>query len=138
MKKYTDLEYLKLSKGQKLLYRITSFICSIPQRFLGLFVALWNLLKTVGAAIGTEAADIWNTFVHGDWKTKISFLVMGFGNIARGQILRGLLFLVFEIVFIVYMVVAGAYWLSMLPSLGKLGPVENYDWVLDIYTGRMQ
>ena len=133
MKKYSDLEYLKLSKGKKLLYKLTSFFCSIPQKFLGLFVALWNLIKMIGVKIKDEAVDIWNTFVHGDWKTKVSFLVMGFGNLARGQILRGLLFLVFEIVFIGYMIVAGGDWLSMLPSLGKVGPTETYDYIFDTY-----
>ena len=132
MKKYTDLEYLKLSKGRKLLYKLTSFICAIPQKFLGLFVALWNLIKAAGLAIANEATDIWTTFIHGDWKTKISFLVMGFGNLARGQILRGLLFLLFEIVFIGYMILAGGYWLSMLPSLGKEGPGTTYDPIFDV------
>ncbi|MBQ8150577.1 MAG: sugar ABC transporter permease [Clostridia bacterium] len=58
---------------------------------------------------------------------------MGFGNIARGQILRGLLFLVFEVVFIGYMILTGAHWLSMLPSLGKVGPTEEYSIVYDTY-----
>lgn len=133
MKKYSDLEYLKLSKAHKFLYRIASFFCSIPQKIAGLFMALWSLIKKCGCAIGTEAADIWTTFVHGDWKTKLSFLVMGFGNLARGQILRGLLFLLFEAVFVAYMVLYGGYWLSMLPSLGKVGPSEEYDLVLDTY-----
>ena len=93
MKQYTDLEYLKLSKGQRLLYRIASFFCAIPGKIGGLFVGLWNLIKNAATAIGKEASDIWTTFVHGDWKTKLSYLVMGFGNLARGQILRGLLFL---------------------------------------------
>ena len=133
MKQYTDLEYLKLSKGQRLLYRIASFFCAIPGKIGGLFVGLWNLIKTAGLAIGKEASDIWTTFVHGDWKTKLSYLVMGFGNLARGQILRGLLFLLFEVVFIAYMILAGGYWLSMLPSLGKVGPTEEYNIIFDTY-----
>lgn len=83
--------------------------------------------------IGKEFKDIAETFIHGDWKTKVSYFVMGFGNIARGQVLRGVLFLVFEIVFIVYMIVAGGHWLSMLPSLGKVGPSVTYNEVLDQY-----
>lgn len=109
MKTYSDLEYLKLSKGQKFLYKIARFFCSIPKKILGLFVALWNLIKKGCGIVKDEAADIWSTFVKGDWKTKVSFLIMGFGNLARGQILRGLLFLLFEIVFIGYMVLAGGY-----------------------------
>ncbi|MBQ6348435.1 MAG: ABC transporter permease subunit [Clostridia bacterium] len=73
------------------------------------------------------------TFVNGDWKTKLSYLVMGFGNIARGQVLRGLLFLLFEVVFIGYMVLAGVYWMSMLPSLGFIGPHKEYHELLDTY-----
>ena len=133
MKKYSDLEFLKLSKGKKFLYKLACFFCSIPQKIAGLFVALWSLIKNIGLKIGSEAADIWTTFVKGDWKTKVSFLVMGFGNIARGQILRGLLFLLFEVVFIGYMVLSGGYWLSMLPSLGKIGPTEEYDLILDTF-----
>ena len=60
--------------------------------------------------------------------------MMGFGNIARGQILRGVLFLLFEIVFIGFMITSGVYWLSMLPSLGKVGPSEEYNEILDAYT----
>ena len=108
MKKYSDLEYLKLSKGQKLLYKVKSFFCAIPQKILGLFVALWNLIKNACTIVKNEAVDIWSTFVNGDWKTKVSFLVMGFGNLARGQILRGLLFLLFEVVFIGYMILAAS------------------------------
>ena len=78
-----------------------------------------------------EGKDIITTFIHGDWKTKLSYLVMGFGSIARGQVLRGVLFLVFEIVFIVYMIFWGGYWLSMLPSLGIQGAEKSIDPILD-------
>ena len=134
MKRYTDMEYLRLSKGRKLLYKIAAFFCAIPRALkngaLGIVRAIVNFFKSVGL----EFADIFNTFVHGDWKTKLSYLFMGFGNIARGQILRGLLFLLFEGVFIFYMIFAGAKWLSMLPSLGKVGPHEVYNAVLDTHT----
>ncbi len=133
MKTYSDLEYLKLSKGQKLLYRFGSFFASIPRGLKKLAVNTGGFIKNAGLAIGREARDICQTFVQGDWKTKLSFLVMGFGCLARGQILRGLLFLLFEIVFIGYMVLAGGYWLSMLPSLGKVGPSEIYDEIFDTY-----
>ncbi len=133
MKQYTDLEFLKLSKGQRLLYRIASFFCAIPKKIAGLFVGLWNLIKGCGCAIGREVSDICTGFVHGDWKTKVSYFIMGFGCLARGQILRGLLFLLFEVVFIGYMILAGGYWLSMLPSLGKVGPTEEYNMIYDAY-----
>ena len=131
MKKVSDLEYLKLSKWQRFWHRFASFFAAIPG-------AIWNLIKKIGLwfkkaglAIGNEVKDIWTTFVHGDWKTKVSYLVMGFGNIARGQVLRGLLFLLMEIVFIGYMVLYGAGWLSKLPTLGTSGATRVYDEIYD-------
>ena len=133
MKRYSDLEYLRLSKWEKFVYRLASFFGSIPQ-------ALVNLLKRIGAffagiftGIAAECSDLVLTFKNGDWKTRTSYLVMGFGSIARGQVLRGVLFLLFEAVFIFYMIFSGGYWLSMLPSLGHQGPAKEYDPVYDAY-----
>ncbi len=134
MKQYSDLEYLRLSKWQKFLYKIVSFFCAIPRAIGHFFKNIGGYIKKAALAVVGEFRDIGVTFVHGDWKTKVSYLVMGFGNIARGQILRGLLFLLFEIVFIVYMIVAGGHWMAMLPSLGKQGPTQDYNAVLDQYT----
>ena len=118
MKNFDGLEYLKLSKWNKFVYRFLNFFASIPGKFLGLFKAIGRFFKNIGLGIGRECKDLVTTFVNGDWKTKLSYVFMGFGNIARGQILRGILFLLFEIVFIVYMITTGGYWLSLLPSLG--------------------
>jgi len=134
MKRYSDLEFLKLSKGQKFLYKLASFFVAIPRAIGKFFLAIGRFFKNLGLGIGREFADIFKTFKEGDWKTRASFLVMGLGSIARGQVLRGLIFLLFEIVFIFYMVTAGGYWMSMLPSLGKIGPHEEYNAVLDSYT----
>ena len=93
MKKLTDLEYLRLNTFQRLWYNIVQFILGIPQWFVNLGKAIVS--KVVGFFVGikNEIVDIVTTFTKGSWKTKVSFLVMGFGNLARGQILRGLLFL---------------------------------------------
>ncbi len=134
MKTYNDLEYLRLSRGEKFLYRLSTFFLSIPTALKNFILGIGRFFKNVFAAIGREFADVFTTFKNGDWKTKLSFLVMGFGSIARGQILRGLLFLLFEAVFIFYMIAAGAHWLSLLPSLGLIGPHQEYNPVLDSYT----
>ena len=133
MAKYSDLEYLRLSKGQRFSYKLGQFFSSI-------LPGIGNLFKRLGRGIAGAfgkflggIADIGRTFKNGDAKTKASFLVMGFGSIARGQILRGILFLLFEIVFIFYMATAGVKWLAMLPSLGKVGPTKEYNAVLDTY-----
>ena len=59
----------------------------------------------------------------------VSFLVMGLGNIAAGQVIKGLIFLAIEVGFIVYMALpmGGAYWLKMLPGLGEVERIEVFN-----------
>ena len=61
-----------------------------------------------------------NALKHGGPLVWGSCLVMGLGNLASGQIIKGLLFLAVEIGVILFMTapMGGIYWLSMLPSLG--------------------
>ena len=114
MKKLTDLEYLKLNKFQAFIYNLKRFFCAIPRWFLNLFLAIGRFFVNCGLAIWNELKDIGTTFTKGNWAVKTSFLVFGFGNLFYGQIARGLLFLLFEVVFIGYMLVpsGGLYWLS--------------------------
>ncbi len=133
MKKYSDLEYLKLPKWKRFLYKIASFFASIPTGIVNGLRKSGLFFKNLGLSIVNFFKDLVMTFVHGTWPTKVSYVIMGFGNVARGQILRGLLFFVFEVVFIIYMVTTGSYWLSMLPSLGVTCPHEEYNAVLDTY-----
>ena len=134
MKQYSDLEYLRLSKWQRFGHRALRFLAGIPIGIGRLFLRIGCGLKGAAFAVGREGKEIFDTFIRGDWKTKLSYLVMGFGCLARGQILRGLLFLLFEAVFIGYMIASGGYWIGMLPSLGHIGPHEEYNVVLDSYT----
>ena len=134
MTRYSDLEYLKLSRWKRLRYKVACFFCAIPTALKNLLLRILGFFRKVGLGIRDEFRDIGQTFKNGSGKTKLSYLIMGYGNLRRGQILRGLLFLLFEAVFIWYMVTTGAHWLSMLPSLGHQGPTEAYDVILDIYT----
>lgn len=54
----------------------------------------------------------------GNGITKLSMLIMGLGNIAHKQILKGLMYLAIEIGWLIYMIQYGFHSLYMLPSLG--------------------
>ncbi len=82
-------------------------------------------LAQTGNPTYRKPAGLLKSFVRGDIWTKLSALIMGAGCFARKQIVRGCIFLLFEGLFIWYMVYHGAYWISMLPSLGKLGPTKE-------------
>lgn len=124
MTKYSDLEYLRLPKGKKILYKIMCFFCGIPLFFWNLIKKIGSFFAKAGKAVAHEVTDIILTFKNGSFATRMSYGIMGFGNIYRKQYLRGILFMLMEIVFIGYMIFFGGYWLGMLPSLGKLGPTE--------------
>lgn len=82
-------------------------------RIAGFFKGIGNCFGTIGAA-----------FTKGDWKTKLSFLIMGFGSILRKQFARGIAFLAVEILYIYYMVSFGA---GYVKDFGTLGTVETHE-----------
>ena len=95
---------------------------------------LWGVIKAIPFKIrdfvfwiGRGFRNLGIRFVKGDWRTKISYLIMGFGSFSRGpkQFLKGFLMLAVEALFILYMYFLGAYNLSMLPTLAKQGVIED-------------
>ena len=110
--KLNDLEYLRLDKWSLICYNIGRFFLrSVPMWFRDLGKKIWKLFLRLGEFLTYHVKDIAYTFVKGNWAVKLSFLVFGLGNLYYGQVLRGILFLLFEIVFI---------WFMFLPEAGGL------------------
>lgn len=70
---------------------------------------------------------------NGGITTKLSMLIMGAGNFAHKQILKGLMFFVMEVFFIVFMALSGFHNLAMLPSLGDQEQTEIWNEAKGIY-----
>ena len=116
----TDLEFLRLSGPQKFLYKLRRFLLNIPKAILNFFKGILAWFVGVFKGIGNELYDIFDTYRKGDWKTRVSYTVMGFGSCARGQWLRGILFFVFQTVFNVYLFCFGGSYLAKLTTLGTV------------------
>ncbi len=129
----SDLDLLQLTKVQTFFYKLIHFFKAIPGWFVRIIKHVADFVLKFLNWLKNDIADIISTFIKGDIKTKLSFPIMGFGSITRGQFLRGILFLLMEIVFIVYMVTTGFHWLGKLPTLGTELPGTEYDPVLDTY-----
>ena len=114
MKKLNDLEFLKLNKFEAFIYNLQMFFCAIPLWFKNVAIQFVKFLKDSFVSAKEGFFDIIHTFKNGNLAVKLSFFIFGLGNLYYGQIMRGLLFLFFEVVFIAYMVVpsGGIYWLS--------------------------
>ena len=128
------LDYLKLNKWQRFCYKLKMFFVGIPAWFMRLFTKIGRAFKNFGLAVADNVVDLWNTFKKGSWKTRVSFLIMGFGSLAAGQVLRGLLFFLMQAAFVVWMVLGGAHYIGQFGKLGEVATKEVYDEALDIWT----
>ena len=70
-----------------------------------------------------------NALKNGGPLVWLSCLIMGFGNFAAGQIIKGLIFLAIEVVFVGFMLIksGGLHWLGLMPSLGDRMTEEVWD-----------
>ena len=65
-----------------------------------------------------DIKDIGVTFKEGDFKTKLSFFIFGFGPILRKSFLKGFAYLAVEVLFFVYMIQFGWQYLTKFNTLG--------------------
>ena len=125
VERISELEYLKKTGWQKFTYKVGYFFKTIPQNLKHFFtVTLVALLLKLWLSVKGTALSIVDAVRKGDWKTRTGFVVMGFSQLARGQIMRGGAYLVFEILFILYMLLFGG---AQLAQFGTLGTVERHE-----------
>ena len=73
------------------------------------------------------------TFTKGDIFSKLSYVVLGLSNIKNGQVLKGLIFLALEALYIAFMALTGRHNLYMLRTLGESTQGMTYNESLGIY-----
>ncbi|MGM0238095.1 carbohydrate ABC transporter permease [Enterococcus sp. AZ103] len=74
-----------------------------------------------------------NIFSQGDRGTRLSFILMGFGNFEKGQRIKGLLYLLGEISFIAFMLTQGRWFLQGMLTLGTQKQAWNFNRNLGIF-----
>ncbi|MBP3856273.1 MAG: sugar ABC transporter permease [Ruminiclostridium sp.] len=137
MSKLSELDYLGLPPGKRKLYDIGQFFVRLPGNLLNFLkkipLGIWKGI----CAIGKFFAGIGHIFADGDWKTKASFLIMGFGQLFRHQIGRGIIFLAMEGLFVWFMIAMGGGYLYGLKDLGTeatvFSPPNEYGLSVVIY-----
>ncbi len=72
-------------------------------------------------------------FTEGDSFSKLSYILMGLANIRYGQILKGILFLIVECIYITFMALSGITNLSKLATLGDSTQGMEFNEALGIY-----
>ncbi len=124
----TTIEYLSLPTYKRYLYSLVNFFRSIPLAIFGFFkVKLVNFFKKIGKGIAGYFTNLFDCFVNGDIKTKLSFAIMGFGHLSRKSFIKGTLYLLYEIAFIIFMVMIGANALTKISTFGYIAQTSYMD-----------
>ncbi len=127
--KYID--YVQLNPFQKIWYNLKQFFKALPSNIVKICKAIGRFFKKLFVGIGKGVAGYFTRFVKGDWATKLSYIIMGFGNMMKGQIIKGCIFLATEVAFIAFMISFGAnkiYNLGFFNN-GKIGFREKGEYV---------
>ena len=97
---------------------------SLSERTNAFFRNLGSSLAGKAKRLAAAALERWNSFLdffaQADWKVALSLLFMGAGNILYGQIAKGIIFLLVEVLFILFMVFLGGGYLEGLVTLGTV------------------
>lgn len=120
MKKLSELEYLGLSPSKRFGYDFSVFLRNLPVKLSGFLKKIPLGLRRIVLTVTGFLKELGGIFIKGDFKTRTSFFVMGFGQLFRHQIGRGIIFLLMEIIFIGFMVFFGFGYLSDMGSLGEV------------------
>ena len=116
--KYID--YMQLNPFQRFWYNFSNAMKAFPGKLKNFFVAIGMFIANFFKGIGKAVAGYVSRFVKGDWAVKISYLIMGFGNMVKGQFIKGLLFLGLQVAFIAYFIFFGWGYLQKFPTLGTV------------------
>lgn len=116
-----EFQLLRYNKPQRFGAKLLNLLKRTPLAIWGVILWIGRFFKKIGIGIGHIFRDLFSNFFDGNWKTRLSYLLMGFSQIFHKQFLRGIAFAAFEIIFIVYMATTGVFWMSQLGTLGVQG-----------------
>ena len=126
-----DLNYYKMTPAQRLIYKVTGFFKRFGKGFAGFFVRIYKAIIGFFVGIGAGIKEFALNFYHGDALTKSSYFLIGLSHICRGQIVRGIIYLLLEVAFVLYMILFGGKYLVMcfenLVGGGSIGRTETHD-----------
>ena len=134
-----DLNYYRLTPWGKFLYKLRNFFSGIGRGFVGFWVRLGKAIVAFFAGIVNSIGDFFKGFSAGGPLTKVSYLIMGSGHVFRGQIIKGIIYFVLEVLFVLYMLLFGGKYLAMFFENffggGNVGRVETH--VSDVWSDEL-
>ena len=131
------IDYVQLNPFQKFGYNFVKFFKKLPGTLAKFFKAVGLGIVHFFIGIGKGFAGYGKRFVKGDIFVKLSYLIMGLSNMVRGQIIKGLIFLLTEIAYISFAIMFGWQYISKLWVTNPLfhGTIQKYEPGVAAYVG---
>lgn len=123
----TYVEYKQLNPFQRFAHNFKKFILNIPHALASFFKAIGHAFVSFFTGIGKGFKNYGVTFVKGDWATKLSYLIFGFGDIHKGKYYKGILFFLTEVLYALYMIFFGWTYLQKFSTLGTVATTQDYN-----------
>ena len=114
----TTIQFLSLSKGQRFGIKFLDFFKGLGRGIAGFFKRLPHKFMMWGHKLSHPFKVLWDAFIRGTWFTKGNFLVFGFSQLFHREFFRGILYLLYEIVFLWFFFTVGIGYLDKLTTLG--------------------
>lgn len=129
-----DYSMLSFSKPRQALYKCKRFFTHrIPSAFKNFFLKFPSAMRKLFRKLFSPFRTLKDAMVYGSWQTRISFVFMGSGLLLKKRFLKGALYLIFEIIFILFFSLFGWKYLSNLGTLGTKTPTEVWDETQGVY-----
>lgn len=114
------IQYAQMNGFQKFFYNIGQFFVKLPHNILRLLKFIGRAIVGFVLGIGRAFKFYGLSFVKGDWSTKISYLIMGFGIMVKGQIVKGIIFLAVEVAYFAFLFGFAWQYISKFFTLGDV------------------
>ena len=122
-----DLKYYKMTPRQRFFCKIGSFFRGIGRGLVRFFVGIFRAVVAFFGGIGRGIKEFFLNFYHGNVLTKASHLFIGLSHLFRGQVIRGIVYLVLEGLFAFYMLFYGQYYLIYCFENFFGGPIGRFE-----------
>ena len=122
----TTIKYLSLSKGERFLVNVGNFFKNFGLGFVNFFRKLPSKIAKFFLKLIAPFGVLVDAFKKGNWMVRSNFLVLGFYQLTHHEVFRGALYLLYEIVFIFFMITTGGPYLGKLGSLGAFSTDSEF------------
>ncbi len=121
------------SPAEKTASSLGRVLIAFPKAVAKGVMLILRFIASVTTSVAVALADLGRAMLRGDWATRISFVIMGFYGFVRGQVGRGVCFLVAQAAYIWYMISFGGRYLAKFSTLGTQTQGKVFDEEKGIY-----